>query len=131
MLVDERFQANLNLSLQHFWYVDIHFPLLKNQSISQTPLDAQRLIFTFTHIAFKWQTGVRLFEQVSGWTRGPAESTLIVFLAIDDVFIPAGTFSDRLFTGINRHVDVTQRLTRHPDTRSLRIITAIFRRSVK
>jgi len=131
MFVDERFQTDLNLSLQYFWYVDVHFPLLKNQSISQTPLDTQRLIFAFTHIAFKRQAGVRLFEQVSGWTRGPAESTLVIFLAIDDVFIPAGTFSDRIFTGINWHVDVSQRFTRHPNTRSLRIVAAVFWRRVK
>jgi hypothetical protein len=95
------------------------------------PLDTQGFIFAFTHIAFERQTGVRFFEQVPGGTGSSAESTLVVFLAVDDVFIPAGTFGDCIFTCVDRNINISQWLTGHPDTRSLRIIAAIFRHSVK
>jgi hypothetical protein len=95
------------------------------------PPDTQGLIFAFTHIAFERETGVGLFEQVPGWARGPAEGALVIFLAVNDVFIPASAFGDSIFACVDRDIDISQWVTSHPDTRSLRIIAAIFRRSVE
>jgi hypothetical protein len=68
------------------------------------PLYAQGFFFALTHIAFQRKPGVGFFEFLPGWTRCPAKSTLVIFLAVNGVFISAGAFGNRIFAPVDRNV---------------------------
>jgi len=85
----------------------------------------------FTHIAFERETGIGFFENVPGWAGSPAEVALAVFLPVNHIFVSAGTFGFRILPRVYREIDISDRVTDHPDTRSRRIIAAVFRFGVK
>jgi hypothetical protein len=85
----------------------------------------------FTHIAFERETGIGFFENVPGWAGSPAEVALAVFLSVNDIFVPASTFGFRILPRVDREIDIPYGIPNHPNTRSRRIIAAIFRLSVK
>src|SRR5208282_1076317 len=124
-LVDQRFHSDLDVTRAHGCFVDFLFPFFVNQGVVQTPFHAQRFgerRLVFAHVTFQRQTGIGFLEQVSGRTRGPAEITFVVFLAVDDVLVPAGTFRRGVLTREDGKVDVPQRLMNDPNPRPRRVV---------
>jgi hypothetical protein len=115
MFVGQRLQSDLQFLL-FFGFFDFLFPFFQNQGIRQAPLNAQGLFFAFAHIAFQRQAGIGFLKILARWAGSPAEGALVVFLAVNGVFISTGTFGGGIVTRVYRNIYVLKRFADHANT---------------
>jgi hypothetical protein len=117
-----------------FYFFRFLFSFLVDKGFVQTKLNAHRLgqgRIGFAHVALEGQSGIRLFENISGGTGGSAKAAFIIFFSIDHVFIPAHALGRRIFSCIYGQENILQRIADQADSGSPGIIAAVFRSRMK